>query len=486
MTIPNNYAAYDGLGLAELISRGEVSASELLETVIKRCEELNPSLNALVHPMFAEARRDVQAGLAHGPFHGVPFLLKNLGLSYKGVPTTNGSRLFADVVRDFDSELVARYRRAGFAIFGKTATPEFGITTTTESLLHGKTRNPWNLDHTSGGSSGGASSAVAAGIVPLAHASDGGGSIRIPAACCGLFGLKPSRGRMPFGPSAGEGWAGLSTSHAVSRSVRDSAALLDATHGPDLGAPYWEPPVARPYLEEVTRPPGRLRIGLQRDAFNNAPVAPDCLDSVDDAAKLCESLGHEIIPTRVEIDGPDLGFAVQTIIASNVRADVEMRIAELGRELADDDLEPFTHLMFRGAEARSGADYARATRIVHQIGRQVEARFADFDLLLSPTLAVPPLRIGELALDNPDVASLIGNLLSCSAFTQLFNLTGQPAASVPLYWNRDNLPIGVQFAAAFGREDLLFRLAGQLEGARPWFGRNPVTPLDSGGGSSAG
>jgi amidase len=469
----DDYARYDGLGLAELVARGEVSPSELLETAIEQVEDKNPLLNAVICPMFDEARREVQTELPDGPFRGVPFLLKDLGVSYAGNITTSGSRLFADDVRDFDSELVSRYRRAGLVIFGKTTSPEFGLTTTTESLLFGKTRNPWNPSHTSGGSSGGASAAVASGIVPMAHASDGGGSIRIPASCCGLFGLKPTRGRMPFGPNVGEGWSGLSISHVVTRSVRDSAALLDATRGPDLGAPYWESPVERPYLDEVGRDPGTLRIGFQREAFTGAPVSPDCLDAVDDAGKLCESLGHEIVPVKLQVDAAELGFAIQTIISSNLRLDVEDRLRRLGRELADDDLEPFTHIFLKAAADRNGADYARATRIVHAFGRQVEAEFANIDLLLTPTLAVPPLRIGELALDNPDIAQLAGNLVACSAFTQLFNVTGQPAASLPLHWNRDNLPIGVQFAAPFGREDRLFRLAGQLEGARPWFDRRP-------------
>lgn len=469
-----NYESYDALGLAELVRKGETSAEELLGEALARTESRNPALNA-VNMVWADyARAALRAGLPEGPFRGVPFLLKDLHVQVAGMPLTYGSRLFANYVSESDSELALRYRRAGLVVFGRTASPEFGLTATTESVLWGATRNPWNPAHTSGGSSGGASAAVAAGILPAAHASDGGGSIRIPASCCGLFGMKPTRARVPMGPHSGEGWGGMSTGHAVTRSVRDSAALLDATHGPDLGAPYHAPAPERPYLEEVLRDPGRLRIAVQTETFNGVPTHPECAAAALDAAKLCESLGHHVEPARLAVDAPALGRAAQVLIAANVQATTEDAAAAQQVELNMDRVEAITFFMVQAARAATAADYARAVRVIHAVGRAVESFFERYDVLLTPTMATPPLLIGDLALSNMPSAEFIGRLGACTGYTQLFNAGGQPAMSVPLGQSAAGLPLGVQFAARLGDESTLFRLAGQLERARPWAGRRPA------------
>lgn len=469
----DEYEGNDALGLAGLIARGEVTASELLDAALARMSECNPDLNAVVIPLEEHARAAIARGLPDGPFRGVPFLIKDLALQIKGSRTTNGCRLFRDHVADHDSELVARYDRAGLVTFGRTASPEFGLTTTTESTLFGSTRNPWNRDHTSGGSSGGASAAVAAGIVPLANASDGGGSIRVPASCCGLFGMKPTRGRTPFGPDAGEGWSGMSTVHAVSRSVRDNAALLDASEGAEVGSPYWAPPKVRPYLDEVTRTPGPLRISMLTETFNGTPTHPHCVDAVEAVGKLCESLGHRVEPMKLTIDRAALGSASQAIMGANLIATLEDRAAGLGREFGPDDVEPFSWMSVQSARQRTASDYARAIRTIHSIGRTIDAHFDRFDVILTPTMGAPPERIGTLSLANPDLAAMVPALLRSVGYTQVFNASGHPAMSVPLYWSADGLPIGVQFAGRFGDEGTLFQLAGQLEAAKPWWDARP-------------
>ncbi len=469
----DDYESLDALALADRIRRRQVSASEVLEEAIGRAEKRNPELVAIVTPMYEEARAAAKSELPDGPLRGVPFLVKDLNASCSGVRTTSGCKLFADFVPDHDSELVVRYRRAGLVIFGKSASPEFGITTSTESELFGKTRNPWSPAHTAGGSSGGAAAAVAGGILPAAHASDGGGSIRIPASCCGLFGLKPTRARVPAGPDAGEGWSGMSTSHALTRSVRDSAALLDAVAGEDLGAPYYAPPRERPFLDEVGANPGRLRIALQTAAFNEVETHPDCVAAAESAARLCEELGHDVEEARFEIDRDAFIRACQVIIAANLRMTLEDRAAELARELRPDDVEPGTWAMVEAAKSAPVAEYARSLREIHAVGRQLARHHERYDVILTPTMAAPPVKLGVLALDNTDLEAFITSIKGTIAFTQLFNATGTPAASVPLHWNAEGLPIGVQFAARFGEYGRLYRLAGQLEQARPWFDRRP-------------
>ena len=403
---------------------------------------------------------------------GVPFLLKDLGTPYAGQPMSSGSGLFAEFVADHDSELVSRWTAAGLVIFGRTTSPEFGLTSTTESRLHGETHNPWDLERTPGGSSGGSAAAVAAGVLPIASASDGGGSIRIPASCCGLFGMKPTRGRDPSGPDVGEGWAGMSTAHAVSRSVRDSAALLDATAGPDVEAPYWAQPPARPFLEEMGVDPGKLRIGYVLEAFNGSEVDPDCLAAVADAAELCAGLGHEVEPVAVELDRESWGRASALIVTTSTRVTVEDRAKDLGREATPDDVERWTWRSATTEEATAG-DYARAVRDVHAVGRQVNSYFEEYDVLLSPTMAVPPRELGRLSLDREDQAAFRDDIVRTIGFTSLFNTSGNPAMSVPLFWNEEGLPIGLQFAGRYSDEATLFRLAGQLESARPWADRRP-------------
>jgi Asp-tRNA(Asn)/Glu-tRNA(Gln) amidotransferase A subunit family amidase len=473
---PEEYREKDAVELASWVARGDVKPEALLDCALARRAEVDHALGSIVISMEEQARRAIAEGLPPGPLCGVPFLLKDLHAHAAGVRTTSGCRLFADYTPARDAELTARYRRAGLVLFGKTASPEFGLTTTTESTLFGVTRNPWSLEHSTGGSSGGAAAAVAAGIVPVAHASDGGGSIRIPASCCGLFGMKPTRARTPAGPTLGEGWSGMSHHHAVSRSVRDSAALLDATEGPDLGAPYWAPPPARPYLEEVGTSPGRLRIALQRSAWNGTEVHPECVAAAESAARLCEELGHEVEETELAIDAEALGSAARVIIFANLRATLDDRLTELGRALTEDDVEPTTWLILRATAGQTAAEYARAIRTIHALGRQVSTFLRDRDLVLSPTMGVPPLPLGAVSLSNPDVGSAMRQLLRTTGFTQLFNASGHPAMSVPLHWTADGLPVGVQFAGRFGDEATLFRLAAQLEEARPWRDRRPPFP----------
>ena len=474
MSISDAYESRDAMGLAELVADGEVTPTELLDEAIARVEKYNPSVNAVVHPIYELARAAIADGLPDGPFQGVPFLLKDLGnAAMKGVEVCSGSRQLEGYVSDHDTELVTRYKRAGLNIFGRSTSPEYGLTTTTESLVHGDTRNPWNLGHTSGGSSGGASAAVAAGILPAASASDGGGSIRVPASCTGLFGMKPSRGRMPFGPDVGEGWGGMSTVHVVSRSVRDSAALLDATHGPDLGAPYQSAPPARPYIEEVGEAPGRLRIALQLQSFTGVEVHPDCIAAVEDAAKLLGELGHEVEDAPLTIDMEKHGPANLAIIAANIQAGCLARAEALGRTFAAEDVEKGTWNMADLGAGITGAVYSDAVRTIHRTTRHVAHFMEDYDVLLSPTMATPPLEIGRLSLSREDQGARVQDAARTVAFTSLFNATGSPAMSVPLSWNAAGLPIGIQFAGRANDEATLFRLASQLEQARPWFDRRP-------------
>ena len=476
MSLRETYLESDGLELARLMRSGELAPTEAVECAAGIASELNGSLNAIVHADFERAAAAApDAVAAAGPFAGVPYLLKDLYAAAEGLPMTNGSRLFAGNVPDHDSEMVRRYRQAGLLIAGRSASPEFGLTTSTESAIFGRTRNPWNLEHIAGGSSGGAAAAVAAGIVPAAHASDGGGSIRIPASCCGLFGLKPSRGRVSLAPDAGEGWAGLSIQHCVSRTVRDSAALLDAVAGPVAGDPYAALPPERPFLAEVGREPGRLRIALTTRAFNGAEVDPSCVAAAEETARLLMELGHEVRKAGPEIDAAALGSATRLIVGANVRATVAERAEAIGRQPREDELEPLTWAMAAAAAERDAADYVRATRTVHAVGRQVAAFFSGgFDILLSPTMAAPPAKLGVLSLANRD-DDYLPALLQTIGFTQLMNVAGNPAASVPLCWTGGDggLPIGVQIAAQAGGEGLLLRLASQLERARPWILRRP-------------
>ncbi|MCY3753769.1 MAG: amidase [Alphaproteobacteria bacterium] len=470
------YADLDATELARLIGRGELSALEVLEKAVERAERVNPRLNALVYPWYDHAKERIREGLPQGPFHGVPFLLKDLYQDYEGQKQSNGCRALAGTVAGQDGEMVSRYKAAGLSIFGRTASPEFGLSTTTESALHGQTRNPWNPELTSGGSSGGASSMVAAGVLPMANASDGGGSIRVPASCTGLFGLKPTRGRNPMGPLVGEGWSGLATVHAVSRSVRDSALLLDCTAGPDLGAPYWAEPPERPFAEEVGREVAGMKAAVLREAWFGVETHPDCLEAVDKAAGLCRGLGLEVEEASLPIPRELLDADMQ-IIYANARETVELVEQVLGRPATEEDVEKNNLAMAR-RDRSTGADYVRALNGIHALGRLVARFFLDFDLLITPTMPVPPMPLGLLSPSREDAEAQWRDVMRTIAFTSVFNASGNPAASVPLHWNRDGLPIGVQFVAPYGDEAGLFRIASALEEAAPWAHRRP--PIHAG------
>jgi amidase len=464
----------DATAQAELVRRGEVKPVELVEAAIGRAELINPKLNAIITPMYEDAREAAEGSLPDGPFRGVPFLLKDLLATYAGVRMSWGSRFLRDFVPDHDSELVIRLKRAGLVILGKTNTPEFGILPTTEPALFGATRNPWSPDRSSGGSSGGSAAAVAAGIVPFAHANDGGGSIRIPASCCGLFGLKPTRARNPLGPDTGDIMGGLAVEHALTRSVRDSAALLDATAGPDVGDPYCAPPPSRPYSEEVKSDPGRLRIAFSTKAPSGAKIHPECVNAVLDVAKLCAGLGHEVTETAPEINGPMLVQAFTAVWAAGSASGLDAFAFLTGQAPKAEQFEPLTWGLYEMGRRVTGPAYLLAQAVLQRIARDVARFMEKYDAWLTPTLAEPPVPLGTF--DSTPENPLRGfyRAVEYVPFTPIANATGQPAMSVPLYWNSEGLPVGTHFFGRFGDEALLFRLAAQLEQARPWAKRRPA------------
>lgn len=471
----DNLHNLDAVAQAALVASGEVSPLELVDAAIARIEKLDPHVRALVARQFDQARARARGPLPDGPFRGVPFLLKDLGGgAERGAPLTYGCRMLASHLAGHDSTLVARFRAAGLVFLGRTNTPEFGIPPTTESALFGPTRNPWNLNRSTGGSSGGAAAAVAARMVPFAHASDSGGSIRIPASACGVFGLKPTRGRIPTGPRLGESIAGLTSELCCSISVRDSAALLDAVAGADLGASYAAPAQPPSFRDTVQSPPPRLRVGVQRTPPNGAAVHPECMAALESAIGLCRDLGHEVVEESPVIQ--DLS-QVQEAFGQvyMVKAAVEVQMAEqlAGHPVRDQDIEPLTEVLARMGRAVSATDYVNATRVLQRATRDVAGFFETHDVLLSPTMAQPPVAIGELAYPAADPAPDFIKAARYTAFTPLFNATGQPAMNVPLHWSTDGMPIGVQFAGRFGDEATLLRLAAQLEQARPWANRLP-------------
>jgi amidase len=466
----DEYLKYDALGLADLVRRKQVTPQELLESAIARIEAVNPKINAVVTKMYDEARRTIDGGLPDGPFKGVPFLLKDLGASYAGARATSGSRLFANYVPDYDSELVKRYKKAGLVIMGKTNTPEFGLVTTTESVLLGPAKNPWKLDHSTGGSSGGSAASVAARIVPIAHGNDGGGSIRIPSSCCGVFGMKPSRGRMPNGPEAGEVWEGFAINHALSLSVRDSAALLDATSAPEIGAPYGIPAPEKPFLEEVGKDPGKLRIAF----FTNAkPIHPDCDAAVKDVAKLCESLGHAVEEKAPELDEETITGAYLLVVMAHTAAMLDQISRLIGKKITPEMVEKWTWILAQGGWKASAADLADTQTVFNAATRTVAGFLTRYDVILTPTLATPPPKLGYLNTMELSFEEMMDRMGKSNPFCPLHNITGLPSMSVPLYWNSQNLPIGVQFTGRYADEAMLYRLAGQLENARPWRKRIP-------------
>ncbi len=472
MAIVDELALLDATAQAELVRTRRVKPVELVEAAIDRIERLNRTLNAVITRMYDEARQ-ASLGELSGPFAGVPFLLKDLIAACAGVSMTAGSRLLRDFVPPGDSALVARYRRAGLVLLGKTNTPELGLLPTTEPVLFGATRNPWDPARTTGGSSGGAAAAVASGMVPMAHASDGGGSIRIPASCCGVFGLKPTRARTPLGPALGDIMSGLVVEHAVTRSVRDSAALLDATAGPDAGDPYWAPPPAGPFRREVEAPPGRLRIAYTTVAATGVPVHGDCVAAVEDAARLADSLGHEVVAAAPPLDGERLATAFITVWSAGCAWTLDAARAA-GREPTADRVEAFTWALAAIGRQHSAADYLGAVATLQQVGRQVARFFEVHDVWLTPTVAEPPPPLGSFDATPDDPLRGFMRAAMFVPFTPLANATGQPAMSVPLFWNGGGLPVGTHWVGRFGDEATLFRLAAQLEAARPWADRRPA------------
>lgn len=467
------YSDYDGLGLAELVERGEVSPAELVEEATLRIDRHNPTLNAIVYDARDEARTTASGELPDGPFRGVPFLIKDLGCPVAGWPRTSGSRFLRDEVTPEDGELTRRFRAAGVILLGKTNTPELGITGTTESAHLGACRNPWNPEHISGGSSGGAASATAAGIVPLAHASDGLGSIRIPAACCGLFGMKTTRDRNPTGPNDGAAAIGFGVDHVVSRTVRDSAAMLDCTGYREAASPFASPGKQRPYLEEIAATPGRLRIAFSTETPSGRPIDAEVEAAAKETVALLESLGHDVEERGLGIDYRALYKTQGIVSAANAAANYREMVARVGREAEDDDFEPLTWAGIRAGQRLSGEQVFAALRRLRRMNREILGLFEEFDVFLTPVMGTPPPAIGHIDPVNLEPREVGKRQAKAFPFTPPFNFTGQPAMSVPLMQSSDGLPIGMQFAGRYADEATLFRLAAQLEKSRPWIGRKP-------------
>ncbi len=491
------YSRYDGLGLAGLVRRKEVQPAELVEQAIDGIERLNPTLNAVIHKMYDSARataRDATRGAIDGPFAGVPYLVKDIFQALAGAPLTNGSRFLRDYVPGHDSEIIRRMKASGLIVLGKTNVPEMGLLPITEPDLFGPTRTPWGLDRTPGGSSGGSAAAVASGMVPLAHASDGGGSIRIPAACCGLFGLKPTRARTPIGPDYSELWMGGVCDHVMTRSVRDSAAMLDALEGPEIGARYYAPPIERPYAEEVGRNPGKLRIAFSAKPLLGGEAHDDCAAAVKRTAALLEELGHTVEEAAPVLDHESFVTAFLMAAAAETWAFIKDAETLVGRRARPRDFEATTWLYaLLGKQYR--ADELAAAIVTLQKAGPVMARFhMHYDVLLTPTLSQPPIPMDTIKAKGLEAAAqrflarlsagrvvkwmggleqTVEQVFGFIPYTPVFNMTGQPAMSVPLEWNASGLPIGMHFAARFGDEATLFRLAAQLEEARPWADRTP-------------
>lgn len=468
-----DYEQYDALGLADLVRRGKVEPRALLEAAIERVEARNGAVNAVIMPLYDHARRAIADGLPDGPFRGVPFLVKDLAVSIAGVSMTRGSRFFADSPpATADSEHGRRLKRAGLVIFGRTNTCEMGMSLTCEPRHYGPTRNPWDLSRISGGSSGGAAAAVGARMLPMAHASDGFGSIRAPAACCGVVGLKPTRARNTMAPYAGEGLGGLSTEHAVTLTVRDCAALLDATCGSGPGDPYVAPSPARPFLDEAGTPPTVLRVAVARAAPHGVPVEPESLRVLDETATLCRALGHRVEHAEPEIDGAAVVPTFLSLAAANTVVNLGSH-PTAGRPPRQDEVERVTWNTAKMGERVTGADYVRATQTAHRLGRQMAAFHSRFDVLLTPGLAMLPVPLGWIDMMMEDVDEYWRRVFAFSPFTVWFNLTGQPAMALPLGRSASGLPVAVQLVAGHGGEATLFRLAAQLEAAKPWFDRRP-------------
>ena len=481
-------AAMDATAQAELVRSGEASPTELVDDAIARVEQLNPQLNAVIHELFEEGRAEAAGELPDGPFKGVPFLFKDIGASYAGQPFHLGMKALkeADFRAPVDTYLAERFRAAGFVVIGKTNVPELGILPTTEPYAYGASRNPWNPEHTTGGSSGGSAAAVASGMVTVAHANDGGGSIRIPASICGLVGLKPTRQRISEGPLIGDNITGLTAELALTRSVRDTAAILDAVQGPAPGDPYVAPPPARPYMEELNAE-RTLRIGvLEEPPVDGLDSHPECVAAVRKAVKLLEGLGHQLSDSSpidpAATQALDLEDSFLTRWAASQEASLDQFGMLIGRQLTADDVEPLTWALAEEGRARTSGRYLRDHGLHQFVARAIAAWYeSGFDLLLTPTCAEPPVPLGTYDQSGPDPLDAFRRAIPAGAFTALFNATGQPAISLPLHWTPEGLPVGVQLVAPFGREDLLIQIAAELERAQPWADRTP--PVYAGGDS---
>lgn len=466
--------AADATALAALVAAGEVTPTELLDAALAAVEARNPALNAVVLVQEGVARKAIADGLPPGPFRGVPFLIKDLGAEAKDFPSHNGSRLFANTVYGQDSAIYARMKATGVVTFGRTTSPEGGVGAATEAAVYGgPTRNPWNTDHTPGGSSGGAGAAVAAGIVAFAHGSDGGGSVRIPASSCGLFGFKPTRARLPDGPYAGEGWAGMAIDGFLTRSVRDTAVMLDACEGPDLGAPYVAPPLDRGHAAAISRPPRRLRVAICDTTFTGAPIHPEVAEAVRSAGRLLESLGHSVEPARPKADVPMMMRAWTDIVGVGTALSIRSKLGD--RAPTADEVEGVGRGAWAYAQTLHPTRYLQAVGEIHAFGRQMAGFFDQGpDILLSATLAEPPAKVGRFNHETEDYLGYrVGpdGIFAYSPFCAVFNASGQPAASLPLGWSGSGLPIGIHLAAAFGQDETLIALCAEIERAAPWAGK---------------
>ena len=464
-------AYLDATAQAALVRDREITPIELVEAAIARIERLNPGLNAVVTKLYDEARCAARTKLPDGPFRGVPFLLKDSLTALAGTTASSASRLLHERKAGHDSELVARLKRAGMVIVGRTNCAEFGLLPTTEPALFGPTRNPWDRSRSPGGSSGGSASAVAAGMVAMAHGSDGGGSIRIPASCCGLFGLKPTRARNPLGPDFGDLRGGLVAEHALTRSVRDSAALLDSTSGAGMGDPYYAPPRVRPFLQEVGADPGRLRIAYSTHTTTRAHI--DCTDALHDAARLCASHGHDVVEAKPAIDYQLAAQSFTTLWAAGCAATIDGIAKSSGKAISANDVEPFTWALYVMGRRMSAVDYQFAIMELQSFSRIIAEFFSRHDVWLTPVLTEPPPLLGSFDAPADDPFAPFRRAWAFAPIPAICNFTGQPAMSMPLYWNAEGLPIGTHFAGRFGDEATLFRLAAQLEQARGWGKRWP-------------
>lgn len=463
-----DYADYDGLGLAGLVAGKKVKPIELVEEAVARAERANPKLNAIVFKDYERARAAARGKLPKGPFTGVPFFLKDIFAFAEGMPTRQAAAFMPPVPSDHDSVLVTRYKKAGLVALGKTNVPEFGLIATTESRLYGPAHNPWNLAHSTGGSSGGSAALVAAGVVPLAHGNDGGGSIRIPASCCGLVGLKPTRGRMTYAPDFGDVIDGLANDHVITRTVRDCAAALDATHGSLAGDPYWAPPAPASYLDAIKRKPKRLKIAFTTKKLDGKALHPNCTAAVESAARLCESLGHAVEDASPALDQSLLVPAFMAYWRAHLAAGIDLVASLTKQKPARDRFEGLTWGLYEAGKRVTASEYLHAKVLLQQAGRTMAAFHDTYDVWLTAVLAEPPAKLGRFDIEETDAEKSLAPMIDYVPYTAMQNATGQPAINLPLVWNKAGLPIGVQFVGRFGDELTLLKLAGELEKAQPW------------------